>query len=120
MSKVFISYRREDSADVSGRIYDRLCRPYGAENMFKDVDTIPLGVDFRKLITDSVSRCEVLLAVIGKQWLTVTSPAGKRRLDDPGDFVRMEIEAALQRDIPIIPVLVQGTAMPGADILPPT
>jgi len=120
MSKVFISYRRGDSADVSALIYDRLRRRYGSENVFKDVDTIPLGVDFGKCIIDSVSRCQVLLAVIGKQWLTVANQAGNRRLDDPGDFVRIEIEAALHGNIPVIPLLVQETTMPAAEALPQT
>jgi formylglycine-generating enzyme required for sulfatase activity len=118
MSQVFISYRRDDSADVAGRIYDRLVHRYGPDNVFKDVDNIPLGIDFRRFLGEAVGRCRVLLAIIGRQWLHVAGPAGGRRLDDPGDFVRLEIEAALRRDIPVIPVLVSGAAMPGQEHLP--
>jgi formylglycine-generating enzyme required for sulfatase activity len=120
MTKCFLSYRREDTADITGRIYDCLVRHYGAENVFQDVDSIPPGVDFRKQLSEAVGRCQVLLAVIGRQWLTVTNRAGKRRLDDARDFVRIEIEAALQRDIPVIPMLVQGVEMPAEEDLPPT
>jgi hypothetical protein len=119
MTKCFLSYRREDTADITGRIYDRLVNHYGDANVFQDVDSIPPGVDFRKQLSEAVGRCQVLLAVIGRQWLTVTNFAGKRRLDDPRDFVRIEIEAALQRDIPVIPVLVQGVEMPAERDLPP-
>jgi formylglycine-generating enzyme required for sulfatase activity len=109
MSKVFISYRRDDSADVAGRIYDRLIARFGTGNVFKDVDSIPLGIDFRQHLTR---------AVIGRDWLRITNEAGQRRLDDPRDFVRIEIEAALQRDIPVIPLLVQRASMPAEEELP--
>jgi formylglycine-generating enzyme required for sulfatase activity len=118
MTKIFISYRREDSVDVTGRICDRLVQRFGKQYVFKDVDSIQLGIDFRKRLVDVVSRCEVLLAVIGRQWLTVTNAGGWRRLDDPEDFVRIEIETALQRKIPVIPVLVQNTGMPPETALP--
>jgi hypothetical protein len=120
MGKVFICYRREDSADVTGRMRDHLVKRFGKDNVFTDVDSIPLGVDFRTHLTDGVQRCEILLAVIGKHWLEVGSERGTRRLDDDSDFVRIEIEAALRRDIPVIPVLVQGAPMPSQDNLPPT
>jgi hypothetical protein len=116
--KVFISYRRDDSRWVSGRIYDALAARYGAANVFKDVYTIPLGVDFRNYLGTQVSQCDVMLVVIGSQWLSVTDEAGQRRLDDPADFTRVEIEQALQRAIPVIPVLVDGIRMPRADELP--
>jgi formylglycine-generating enzyme required for sulfatase activity len=119
MTKCFLSYRREDTADITGRIYDRLVNHYGAADVFQDVDSIPPGVDFRKQLSEAVGQCQVLLVVIGRQWLTVTNRAGKRRLDDARDFVRIEIEAALQRDIPVIPVLVQGVEMPAEEDLPP-
>jgi hypothetical protein len=118
VSKVFISYRRDDSAAEAGRLCDRLVPKYGADNVFKDVDSIPLGIDFREVLGEAVGRCQVLLAIIGRQWLSIATPSGGRRLDDPRDFVRVEIEAALQRDIPVIPVLVSGAAMPGEDQLP--
>jgi formylglycine-generating enzyme required for sulfatase activity len=118
MSQVFISYRRDDSADVAGRIYDRLVQCYGRDNVFKDVDDIPLGLDFRQVIGEAVGRCQVLLAVIGRQWLDIAGPSGGRRLDDPNDFVRQEIEAALRRGIPVIPVLVNRAAMPAEGQFP--
>jgi hypothetical protein len=115
---IFISYRREDASDVTGRIYDRLIEHFGKHSVFKDVDNIPLGVDFRKHLSDSVGRCDVLLTVIGRQWLI--GDGGQRRLDDMRDFVRIEIEAALQRDIPVVPVLVQAAGIPRAEDLPET
>jgi hypothetical protein len=118
MAKVFISYRRDDSRWVSGRIYDALVAQYGAANVFKDVYTIPLGVDFRKYIGDQVSQCEVMLVIIGQRWLTITDETGNRRLDSAADFTRIEIEQALQRSIPVIPVLVDGIGMPRPEDLP--
>jgi formylglycine-generating enzyme required for sulfatase activity len=114
VSKVFICYRRDDSADAAGRLYDRLVQHFGADSVVMDVDSIPLGVDFREFLSEAVGRCRVLLAVIGPQWLPIIN----RRRDDPLDFVRLEIEAALQRRIPVIPILVSGAAMPGPDQLP--
>jgi hypothetical protein len=117
--KIFISYRREDSADISGRIYDRLADHFGDAAVFKDVDDIPLGVNFKTCLNDIVKQCAVELVVIGPQWLDVTDRSGRRRLDDPTDFVRIEVEAALRREIPIVPLLAQGASMPGQDHLPP-
>ncbi len=120
MSKLFISYRRDDTADICGRLYDKLAPRFGAANVFKDVDSIPLGADFRQVLRDSVAQCAAMLVVIGRNWLTVTDAAGRRRLENPNDFVRIEVEAALARNIPVIPVLVQGAAMPREDELPPS
>jgi formylglycine-generating enzyme required for sulfatase activity len=123
MSKIFISYRREDSADVTGRIYDYLTPPIGTfqpSEVFKDVDSIPLGVNFKKHLESMVEKCAMQLVVIGPQWLTVTDKNGKRRLDDPTDFVRIEVESALVRGIPVIPLLVMGAAMPTENDLPAT
>jgi hypothetical protein len=117
-TKVFISYRRDDSGDIAGRLYDCLVRTYGSANVFKDVDSIPLGADFRAELDAAVGRCEVLLALIGRDWLHITGPSGARRLDDPDDFVRLEIEAALRRGIPVIPVLVGGATIPRSERLP--
>jgi TIR domain len=117
---IFITYRRQDAGDVTGRIYDRLVQHFGRETIFKDVDSIPLGVDFRKFLGDAVGQCNLLLAVIGRQWLSGQNESGARRLDDPRDFVRIEIESALQREIPVIPLLVQGAAVPGENDLPPS
>ncbi len=117
---VFISYRRDDSPDVTGRIYDRLVQHYGKDSIFKDVDSIPFGVDFRKHLHEMVGKCDVVLAVIGDGWLTASASPGSRRLDDQADFVRIELEAALQRDIRIVPLLVKDAAMPKDEDLPPT
>jgi TIR domain len=116
---IFISYRRSDSSDIVGRIYDRLVQHFGRENVFKDVDSIPLGVDYRKHLSDSIGQCYVVLAVIGKKWLIGNEAAQARCLENPRDFVRMEIESALGRNVPVIPVLVQGAVMPTSDELPP-
>ena len=118
MSKILISYRREDSADVTGRIYDRLIQQFDRETVFKDVDSIPLGVDFRIYLDEQVAKCEVFLAVIGRDWMKNMGSTGKTRLDDPRDFVRIEIESALKRQIPVIPVLVSGASIPPAGRLP--
>jgi hypothetical protein len=117
---VFISYRREDSPDVTGRIYDRLVQVYGQESVFKDIDSIPFGIDFRAYLSGAIGKCEAVLVVIGQHWLTVTNADGKPRLEDEGDFVRMEIEEALKRNIPVIPLLVQEASMPGEAALPPS
>ncbi len=118
MAKILISYRREDSAYQAGSIRDQLASHFGRENVFIDIDSIPFGHDFRLHLDRSVGNCDYLIAVIGKAWLTVCDPAGERRLDDPADFVRLEIEAALKRDIPVIPVLVDNVPPPRADQLP--
>jgi len=118
MARVFISYRRQDSAGHAGRLYDRLAQHFGADQLFIDVDTIEPGVDFVEVIQSAVGACDVLLAIIGKRWLTSADATGQRRLDNPQDFVRLEIEAALERGIRVVPVLVQGAAMPRADELP--
>jgi len=117
--RIFMSYRRSDSADVTGRIYDRLVQRFGKEQIFKDVDSIPLGLDFREYVGEVVGRCNLLLAVVGDQWLTVNA-GGTRRIDDPKDLVRIEIEAALARKIPVVPVLVRGASVPEEQELPPS
>jgi hypothetical protein len=115
--KVFISYRRDDSAGHTGRLYDRLRTEFG-QDLFMDVDTIPLGTNFVKVLGEAVGSCNVLLAVIGSDWLDTRDQDGTRRLDNPDDFVRIEIGTALKRDIPLIPILLEGTRMPRADQLP--
>lgn len=120
MSKILISYRREDSAHVTGRIYDRLVQQFGRTAVFKDVDSIPLGIDFRTYLDQQVAKCDVFLAVIGRNWMKPQGQKGKSRLADPADFVRLEIEAALKRQIPVIPVLVEGASIPPVDRLPPS
>ena len=118
MSDIFISYRRQDSADVSGRINDHLFQVFGEEKVFTDVDNIPLGVDFRDYIDKEVAHCAVFIAVIGPGWLKARNEQGQIRLDDATDFVRIEIESALNRDIPVIPVLVGRANMPTEQELP--
>jgi hypothetical protein len=115
---IFISYRRSDSADIAGRIYDRLLEEYGRASIFKDVDSIPLGTDFKEFLDRKVSECDFVLAIMGDHWLDARDDTGRRRLDDPQDFVRAEIESALEQDIPVIPLLVRGATMPEAEDLP--
>jgi hypothetical protein len=115
---VFISYRRSDSSDVTGRIFDALSSKFSKDVLFKDVESIPLGADFRTVISNAVGQCKVLLAVIGPDWLEVKDPNGGRRLDNPDDYVRLEIASALKREIPVIPVLVEQAVMPRKEHLP--
>src|SRR2546427_12312485 len=107
---LFISYRRDDSAGLTGRIYDRLQAHFGAEAVFMDVDSIPFGVDFRHYLTDAVAKCKVLLAIIGERWLSADA-SGHRRVDDRNDFVRIEVSTALARRMTVIPVLLGRTPM---------
>ncbi len=115
---IFLSYRRDDSRDVVGRIGDRLTKALGDENVFLDVDSIPLGVDFRRILREEVGQCQVLIAVIGPAWLAAADDAGRRRLEDPDDFVRIEIETALEQDTPVILALVGGARVPLTEQLP--
>jgi hypothetical protein len=117
-AKVFISYRRDDSAGYAGRVRDRLERELGRDLLFMDVDAIPLGTNFTKVLHEEVAKCGVLLAVIGPNWPDARDEHGNRRLDDPNDFVRIEVAAALQRDIPVIPLLLDGARIPKANQLP--
>ena len=116
--RIFISYRREETAYPAGWLFDRLAGRFGGGQVFKDVDSIDPGDDFVDKITRAVGSCDVLLALIGDQWLTITDQDGRRRLDSPEDFVRVEIEAALARNVRVIPILVDGARMPRADELP--
>ncbi|HEX8511388.1 MAG TPA: toll/interleukin-1 receptor domain-containing protein [Propionibacteriaceae bacterium] len=116
--RIFLSYRRQETAYSAGWLYDRLAKQYGGGQVFKDVDSIELGDDFVRVISRAVESCDVLLAMIGERWLTITDEHGRRRLDDPEDFVRLEIEAALARDVRVIPILIDGAGMPRADELP--
>jgi WD40 repeat protein len=116
--RVFISYRRQEASWLAGRLYERLAARLGDDQVFMDVDTIAPGLDFAEVIAEAVSTCEVLLAVIGPTWLTATDEDGQRRLDDPDDIVRVEIAAALERNIRVIPILVEGAQMPRRQQLP--
>jgi len=118
VSGIFISYRREDSAPYAGRLYDRLCAHFGGARVFMDVDDIPPGADFLAHIEATVASCDAMLAVIGKSWLTARNADGQLRLSDPSDYVGLEISQALQRNILVIPTLVNGATMPQAKDLP--
>ena len=116
--KIFINYRREDSIGTAGRLHDRLAQAFGEKNLFMDVDSIPAGVDFVADLNSQLAACRVFLAIIGPSWLDAKDESGARRLDNPDDFVTIEIAAALARDIRVIPVLVDSARMPKVDKLP--
>jgi flagellar biosynthesis GTPase FlhF len=118
MRGIFISYRREDAEGQAGRLFDDLSAHFGRDAVFMDVAGIKKGLDFRRIIDEHVASCGVLLVLIGKRWLSATDSKGKRRLDDANDFVRLETAAALSRDIPVVPVLVQDAVMPTEQDLP--
>ena len=118
MSGIFISYRREDSIAYAGRLFDRLADRFGEKQIFMDIDTMKVGLDFVEQIAEAVQSCDVLIAVIGKTWVNIQDEEGHRRLDNPEDFVRVEIQVALERNIPVFPLLVGGAAMPKARDLP--
>ena len=103
---------------MSGRIYDRLISEFGREFVFKDVDALPLGDDFRTHLEDAVAKATVVLAVIGPRWAGIDPGTGMNRLNDSRDFVRIELSAALERQIPVVPVLVSGAQMPAESELP--
>jgi len=116
--RVFINYRRSDSAAWAGRIHERLSRDFDTDQLFIDVDNIEPGVDFTKVLDEQVATCDVFILIIGRVWLTVCDEGEKRCLDNVNDFVRIEIEAALKREIRVIPMLVDGAKMPRPDQLP--
>ena len=120
-SRIFISYRREDSAGHVLALLPALRLRFGASRIFKDTDNIPPGEDFLKFIKHELESCSVLLAIIGREWLTVQDPRLKRRrLDNPDDFLRVEVGTALKREhIRVIPVMVEKAAMPAPDDFPP-
>ena len=121
MPKIFISYRRADSKIITGRIYDHLARAFGKNNIFKDVDNIPPGQDFRGVLREATARCDIMLVIIGSDWLTIRDSNGNFRLQDPEDFVRLEVETGLQRkNVTVIPVLVKNAKPPSAKDLPDT
>jgi hypothetical protein len=116
---VFISYRRDDSTGYAGRLHESLERRLGAGEVFRDVDALQPGQDFVDAIADRLRACRACLVLIGRDWLNATEASGRRRLDQDGDYVRLEIAAALARsDVVVIPVLVEGAAMPAAEALP--
>ena len=119
MAKIFISYRRGDSIGHTGRLFDLLSKHFGNAQIFMDIDTIGPGEDYAEVIKKTCESCEVLLAVIGRSWLDAIDQDGNRRLDDPGDFVRLEIVHVLEKGVRVVPVLVDGARMPDAKSLPP-
>ena len=115
---IFISYRRGDFEGQARALSIELANYVGEGSVFIDVDSIALGRDFRQSLHESLELCDAVLALIGPNWLDIRDPAGRRRLDDPDDFVRQEIAAALKRNIPVTPVLLQGASMPAQERLP--
>jgi hypothetical protein len=115
---IFVSYRRQESSHLAGRLYDRLADRFGEDQVFIDVDALEPGVDFAEEIFRAVASCQVLLAIIGPAWTSAADGRGRRRLEDPDDIVRLEIEAALARAVRVIPILVEGAVMPARQDLP--
>lgn len=120
MTTIFLNYRRADSLATAGRLHDSLAVGFGAKNVFMDIDSIPVGVDFVHHLERHVGACDVLLALIGPSWLEARGADGQHRLFDQRDYVATEIAAALARGIPVIPVLIDEAAMPAEDRLPET
>ncbi len=118
MSRFFICYRRDDSQYFARLLSERIAGVFGQGSVFLDIDNIPVGVDFRNAIEYAVSNCDAMLVVIGNEWATARGISGLPRIQDPNDFVRLEVEYALRVGLPVIPVLVDGAAMPHADQLP--
>src|SRR5438270_10637674 len=118
MGTVFISYRRETTAGEARALFNELLGKLGKNSVFMDVDSIALGRDFRGALQKTLESCDLMLVLIGKDWADVKDEEGRSRLHNPGDFVRLEIEAALKRDIVVTPSLVQGAHMPAPEQLP--
>jgi hypothetical protein len=116
--RIFVSYRRDESAGYAGRIADSLVEHFGEQKVFRDIDSLEPGLDFVEAIESALDSSEVLIAVIGRNWLTATDSAGQKRLENPDDYVRVEIATALRRNIRVIPLLVQGASVPSAKELP--
>jgi hypothetical protein len=119
MPSVFINYRRDDTPGYSGRIHDRLAALFGTQAVFMDLDDIRPGVNFVRAIEEGVAACEVMLVLIGKRWLDSRDSSGRRRIDNPEDFVRLEIAKGLERNVRVIPLLVNNASMPAEKDLPP-
>ena len=117
MPKILISYRRSDTDAIAGRIHDRLSAYYGEELVFMDIDSIPFATDFRDHIQDALAKTDIMLAIVGPQWLGAQA-SGQNRIRDETDPVRIEVEAALKHSVPVMPVLVSGARMPQPSELP--
>ena len=118
MPKIFLSYRRSDGDGAVNALFDALAKEFGRDSLFMDVDAIPVGMDFRNVLRDAVAESDLMLVCIGRHWVAASDDDGRRRLDDPHDFVRMEIEQALQVSVPVIPILLDGARMPQASEVP--
>ena len=118
--RIFISYRRDDAAGEAGRLADHLSRRFGAGAVFLDIETIDPGTDFVSVLQATLQQTAAVLVIIGTRWISLRGASGSRRLDDEKDFVRLEVEKALGRGIPVVPVLVQGAPLPSAGELPPS
>ena len=116
--RIFVSYRREDSAGWAGRLVDDLAEKFGAANVFQDIHSITAGMDFVDAINETLQKTDCALVVIGPFWLSLRDEEGGRRLDDASDYVRLEVATALRRGSPVIPVLVGGAKMPAPASLP--
>src|ERR1700726_697180 len=116
--QIFISYRRQDASYPAGRLYDNLHNRFPQNEIFMDVDSLKPGIDFVQTIEERVGACDVLVAVIGKHWLSAADEEGRRRLDNPEDYVRLEVGTALKRGVRVIPALVEGASMPQPSQLP--
>ncbi len=115
---IFISYRRDDSRHVAGRLADDLASAFGAESIFRDIEGISLGLDFTQALDTALASCSVMLVLIGPNWLTIQNAQGQRRLDLPEDWIRQEIATALRRNVRVVPVLIEGTPLPQVSDLP--
>lgn len=118
--RIVLSYRRDDSSGHAGHLYADLVERFGPDQVFIDIDAIEPGLDFTEVITSAIDSADVLIAVMGKRWLTATDKQGRRKVDLDDDFVRLEIESAIEQKLRILPVLVQGAEMPSSDDLPPS
>jgi hypothetical protein len=118
MSGIFISYRRDDSRHAAGRLGDDLAAAFGPARIFRDVESIDPGVDFEVALEQALKGCAVMLVVIGPRWLSITDKDGRRRLDQPGDWIRTEVARALARQVRLIPVMLEDTPLPDAALLP--
>src|SRR6185503_9270261 len=117
--KIFISYRRSDSKIFTGRILDRLTQAFGGRRIFRDIEDISAGKDFRQALKDAVDEADIMLVMIGPQWASITDANGNKRLFDTQDFVRLEVETALKRTgMTVIPILLLNTPMPTPEELP--
>lgn len=118
MAGIFISYRRDDSRHAAGRLADDLAAAFGAQSIFRDVESIAPGVDFEVALDQALANCAVMLVVIGPRWATITDREGRRRLDQPNDWIRMEVARALARNVRLIPVMLEDTPLPDVAALP--